>query len=413
MNRTMRAMFPDFTFSFPTQFFGDIATAISAALANGTDKLSVAASSETANQETAPTTTLIDRVSQFIKRFVFLKNEAVYRLVALWVTGTHLQDVFEYYGYLFAHSPEPQTGKSRLLEVLDALAYRSSGILVSPSEAVLFRSACNSTQLLDEIDAYQNRDHVRAVLNAGFRKGAVVARCANEEHSYEVQQFPVYAPRALAGIGLNVLDQTTLDRAFRIEMVRQKSEERREPFRLRRLRPDLDSLKAEITQWAERHRASIAKRYDAGFPYLEQFRDRTIDITEPLAAIVEVAFADDPSYQMVVGDLLSATAMTRDESEPSSYDMSIITELAKFAETGNHVVGSAAELAARLTMPVDPYQMGRILRRYGFQRKSVRQDGKPGYRYVLPVEALKELTERYGPRGHLDTNGADAEHSSQ
>lgn len=227
--------------------------------------------------------TIISRIAAFLERFVFLPQESIYRLLATWILATYLYKQFEYIGYIFAYSSEPQSGKSRLLEVLDLLVCNSSGILVSPTEPVLFRTADNATQLLDEVDAWTNRDMLRSVLNAGFRNGGTVPRMRELGTTFEVEKFPVYGPRALAGIGLRVLDQTTLDRTFRIEMMRQRPEERREPF-LRAVKPDAQALRVLIGKWAEQSAAPIAERYDAAFPYLEHFRDRTIDVTQPLAA---------------------------------------------------------------------------------------------------------------------------------
>jgi len=158
---------------------------------------------------------IIDRVAAFIAHYVFLPHKTLYRLLALWVVATHLHQQFGYMGYLFTHSATPQCGKSRLLEVLDLVVYRSSGIIVSPTEAVLFRTASDQTQLIDEADSCQNLDGLRSVLNAGFRQGGKVKRMeAGSNGSYTPREFSVYAPRVLAGIGLEILNATTLDRTF-------------------------------------------------------------------------------------------------------------------------------------------------------------------------------------------------------
>ena len=139
---------------------------------------------------------VIARVRDFVRRFVFFRSEDLYELVAAWVVSTYMTDLFEYVGYLFAYSPEPQSGKSRLLEVLDLLVNNSSGILVSPTEAVLFRTADGQTQLLDEVDAWRNKDELRSVLNAGFRFGGSVARMHEEGSDFNVRRFSVFGPRA-------------------------------------------------------------------------------------------------------------------------------------------------------------------------------------------------------------------------
>jgi hypothetical protein len=121
-----------------------------------------------AKKPSAGADAVVDRVADFIERFVFLKTKSLYNLLALWVVATHMHAEFEYTGYILACSPEPQCGKSRLLEVLELLAAFPSGILVSPTEAVVFRTAEGHTQLFDEVDAWTNKDFLRSVLNAGF-----------------------------------------------------------------------------------------------------------------------------------------------------------------------------------------------------------------------------------------------------
>jgi hypothetical protein len=168
----------------------------------------------------------------------------------------------------------------------------SSGVLVSPTEAVLFRTASGGTQLLDEVDSWSNRDALRSVLNAGFRRGNSVIRMnRTETEGFEVKPFSVFAPRALAGIGQKILPETTRDRSFMLEMLPQKPEERREPFRLRQIQTAATELKDEIKEWTTAYRSRAAACYDGGrFEYLESFRDRTMDVAQPLAAILEVAY---------------------------------------------------------------------------------------------------------------------------
>jgi hypothetical protein len=221
-----------------------------------------------------------DRVADFIKRFVFLKAKSLYELLALWTISTHMQAEFEFTGYIFAYSPEPQSGKSRLLEILESLVAHPSGILISPSEAVLFRTAHGHTQLLDEVDRWTNREFLRSVLNAGFRRGATVKRVEDGGSGYEVGSFPVFAPRALAGIGSKILDGTTRDRTFQFEMVRQMRDERREKFRARTAGPEAKLITSEIAKWVEENRQKVAQLNErADFSYLQEFRDRTIDVS--------------------------------------------------------------------------------------------------------------------------------------
>ena len=155
--------------------------------------------------------------------------------------------------------------------------FLSSGILVSPTAAVLFRTASGGTQILDEIDAWSGQDYAVAVFNAGFKKNSMVPRMEQQKDGgYIERKFPVYAPRVLAGIGINILKDTTRDRAFVIHMVRRTRKERTEKFRPRKLDRELKRLRQDIADWVEQHREAVRLRYDAGgFAYLEPFSERT------------------------------------------------------------------------------------------------------------------------------------------
>ena len=208
--------------------------------------------------------TIVDRLASCVERFVFLKNRQLYRLLAVWVVATYLVQHFEHRGYLFAHSPEPQSGKSRLLEVLELAVFCPSGILISVTEAVLFRTAKGKTQLLDEVDGWTNRDQLRSVLNAGSRNGGAVMRMEKDGQGRynRVAKFHVYAPRALAGIGTDILNETTRDRTFMIQMVRQTRGERRERF-TRKIRHEAQALKAEIELWVKEHGDEVVALYES------------------------------------------------------------------------------------------------------------------------------------------------------
>jgi hypothetical protein len=347
------------------------------------------------------TETVVDQIARFIERFVFLKTKSLYRLLALWTIETHMCAEFEYTGYIFAYSPEPQSGKSRLLEILELLVAHPSGILISPSEAVLFRTANEHTQLLDEVDGWTNREFLRSVLNAGFRRGATVKRVEDGGNGYEVGSFPVFAPRALAGIGSKILDRTTRDRTFQFEMVRQMRDERREKFRARTAGPEAEFMTSEVAKWVAENRHSVTELYKrSDFPYLQEFRDRTIDVTEPLAAILEVAYAKSLRLEQARADLLEAIELTRKDQASLPDDHRILEALAKLAKSEDPLVGNATELAQRCAQALgenaDGLDVSSVLRRFGFETKSIRKDGEPKYRYSLPHSALEEITKRYG-----------------
>jgi hypothetical protein len=82
---------------------------------------------------------LVDRIAGFIERFVFLKNRSQYRLLALWFIQTHFYKEFDYTGYIFIHSLEPECGKTILMLLSRGLVANPTAIEVKPTSAVLFR----------------------------------------------------------------------------------------------------------------------------------------------------------------------------------------------------------------------------------------------------------------------------------
>jgi hypothetical protein len=362
---------------------------------------SIGAIAGSREEKSVTQTNIVDRVAHFIRRFVFIKDEAIYRLLALWVIQTHFYKDFEYTGYIFTHSPEPGSGKTRLLEVVELLVSNPSGLLYSPTNAILFRTADGSTQLLDEVDTWTNGENLRGVLNAGFHRGGKVQR--NEQGTdgrWVPVPFSVYAPRAMAGIGLGILHGTTRDRTFIVPMVKQTPGERREKFRSKKFRPEGDQLKSEIEAWIKENRAKVTKLYDEAetvFPHLVHLGDRTLDIVEPLAAILDVAYAGVPELEARRTELLEAVNLTRKDGGEFLADRKILRALLRLAKAEGTLVGNASELAAKCELDPKPteYELAGTLRRYGFDNRSIRIGDSVRYRYEMTREQLAEITYRF------------------
>ena len=192
------------------------------------------------------TGTLLDDLVAYLRRFVVFRSEAQVWWVALWVLHTHVFDLFVTTPYLHVTSPTKQSGKSRLVvEVLVPVVARPWPI-TEPSEAVLFRviHARHPSLLYDEVDATFGKDRqmaegLRAIFNAGYRKGANVPRCVGPK--FEVTDFDVYSPKAFSGLA--GLPDTVTDRSGRIELRRRgRNEPKPDKFRLRDVRQQVAPL---------------------------------------------------------------------------------------------------------------------------------------------------------------------------
>jgi hypothetical protein len=101
--------------------------------------------------DASATAQLLDDTIAFLKRFIVFADDAQPIAIALWVLHTHALDAAECTPYLNVESAEKRSGKSRLLEVLGALA-RGSVHVANLSEAALFR------MLGSRADAARRRD---------------------------------------------------------------------------------------------------------------------------------------------------------------------------------------------------------------------------------------------------------------
>ncbi len=187
-------------------------------------------------------------VEAFIRRYVVVTDAQATALV-LFVAHTHAIDAAEATGYIAVTSAEKRSGKTRLLEVLELLvraAVRASNL----SDAVLFRLLAESTRtlLLDETDAVfapkSNREELRGLLNAGYRRGSPAWRMVGEGSKMRAESFEAFGPKVLAGIG--GLPDTIADRAFPIRLKRKAAGEGVERFRLREAAALAAPLRAEL-----------------------------------------------------------------------------------------------------------------------------------------------------------------------
>ena len=94
------------------------------------------------------------------------------------------------------------------------------------------------------------KEEIRAVLNAGFQKGAKVPRCVGPTHV--LAEFSVFCPKALAGIGK--LPDTVADRSIPIVLARKARGNQLAKFRFRTVSPRAKLLHEALAGWAPTRR---------------------------------------------------------------------------------------------------------------------------------------------------------------
>jgi uncharacterized protein DUF3631 len=233
---------------------------------------------------------LFQKVKRFLGRFVCYPSEHAHVAHVLWVAHAHCMDAWESTPRLAALSPEPASGKTRLLEIT-ALLVPNSVEAINVSVAYLFRKVGSEegppTILFDEIDTVfgpkaKENEETRALLNAGHRRGAVAGRCVTKGKIIETEEIPAYCAVALAGLGW--LPDTILSRSIIIRMRRRHAGERVEQYRHRIHSHEGRQLRDALAAWA----ASAVEKLAETYPDMpEGVQDRDADVWEALLAIAD------------------------------------------------------------------------------------------------------------------------------
>jgi hypothetical protein len=367
---------------------------------------------------------LLDDVHAFLGRFVVYPSPEAHTAHALWVAHTHLMDVWDSTPRLAFLSPEKESGKTRALEISELLVPRPV-MAFDVSAAYLFRrvadDAGRATVLYDEIDCVfkehggsNSHEDVRALINAGHRKGAVAGRCTVSGHNVELEEWPAYAAVAMAGI--DYLPDTILSRSVVVRMRRRKSDEVIEPFRPRLHEAAGHAIRDRLAAWA----AGIADRITGQWPAMpDSITDRAADAWEPLLAVADAAGGAWPSKARVAA-VVTVMALRRREGD--SLNIQLLAHLREIL--GDSVSLPTAVILEKLwNLPESPWQdvrgkpltdmgLAARLKKYEIRSTYVRVGPKVSKHYLradfkdawerylpsLPVEAITPVTPTTGDK---------------
>jgi hypothetical protein len=235
---------------------------------------------------------ILDRLAAWIGPHLALPSEHCLPAIVLWAAHTHAADAFYVTPRLVLSSPEPGSGKTRVLELLN-LVCRKPELVLSPTTAAIFRMLADGpiTLLFDEIDAVfnpksgGNNEDLRGLLNSGYKRGATIPRCVGDAAKMAVQRFVVYAPTALAGLAGH-MPATIVTRAVVIHMRKRPTHLKVRPFRERDAETESRPIREEVARWIETLRPSIG---DARPVMPEGVEDRPAEVWEALLAIADAA----------------------------------------------------------------------------------------------------------------------------
>ncbi|GAA2663576.1 MULTISPECIES: DUF3631 domain-containing protein [Actinosynnema] len=351
---------------------------------------------------------VLDQVRDFVSRFNAFPDEHCAPMLALWYAHTWAAEHFYITPRLVLSSAEPASGKTRVLEVAQFLV-KAPEMTFSATSAALFRmvGAGPITILFDEVDAIFDtkgggNEDLRALVNAGYKRSATVARCKGDAGNMVIERFPVYAPAALAGIAGRMPDTITT-RAITVHMRRRKGDEKVEQFRERRVDEESTPIREALAAWMD----AVGERVGAAYPEVpESVTDRSAEIWEPLLAIAEIAGGHWPETARAACTHFVSAAQTN----PVSDRIRLLADLrGLFTDRGVTRMSTVEILAVLHSMDEAPWgdfhgkpltarQLAAELNAYGVKVTTYKSSGKSFKGYVIDGETgLGDAWARYLP----------------
>jgi len=359
---------------------------------------------------------LLDKLVVFLRTYVVMTAEQSIAL-ALWVVHTHAIGAADTTPYLHVTAPTMRSGKTRVLEVSESLV-RKPLVAANASDAALFRALADEpTLLFDEIDTVfgpkaRQKEDLRALLNAGYRRGQQVLRVTGEGSRMTTTGFPVFGPKMLVGIGS--LPSTLADRSLPLRLKRRTPSEPVERWRQSAFPPSATLLRDKVADWTEQHLDELR----AARPQLpDELDDRAQDAYEPLLAIADLA-GDDWSRRARA----ALVSLRGAESAKEEASVQLLDDIRAVFEQAATDRLSSKDIVNALCMdeeapwsswggegkPISANALARTLRQFGVRPRTVRfRDSETAKGYHR--EQFEDSWNRYVPRA----TASEPSHTSQ
>jgi hypothetical protein len=360
---------------------------------------------------------LLEQTQEALRRYVILPSDEAITAVTLWIAASHAAPAWNTAARLVIRAPEKRCGKSRLLDIIEAICHRPI-MTVNASPSAIYRLIGSAqgdppTVLIDEADTIfgdhtgPNED-LRGLLNAGHQRGRPALRW--DVNTRTVEELDTYAMAALAGIGR--MPDTIEDRAVIIKMRRRAPNETVQPYRLRRDAPPLNQLRAHLHGWARSHHDQLTR----AVPDMP-LEDRAADTWEALIVIADQAGGAWPALARS-----AAVALTDQADDETSIATQLLGDC-RTAFAGRTMIRTdelLSTLKSDLEAPwatygpngLTPRSLAKILKEFGITSHNLRQDGtqSKGYRAnefidawarYLPSEAQAAQADAAGDTGNV------------
>lgn len=365
---------------------------------------------------------ILDQVSDFVARFSAFPSEHCAPMLALWYAHTWAAEHFYFTPRLVLSSAEPESGKTRVLEVARHFT-QAPEMTAAGSAAAMVRmvAAGPITLLLDEVDTVfavggAGNEEVRGMLNLGYKRTATIPKCKGDAATgISVERLPIFAPSALAGLA-GCMPQTITTRAITIHLRKRRHDEQVQSYRERQAEREAEPIRDALAAWI----TGIGEQLGDAEPAMPfGVADRPAEIWEPLLAVADAAGGDWPKIGRA-----ACTHFVLDSKETApSLGVQLLADLRTlFASADTDRLHTTEILRFLLSLddapwsdatgrPMDARRLSKELSRYQIAPVTTKRNGSNAKGYVTFATdkqvGLGDAWARYlpAPTSTVDTEG--------
>ncbi|WP_171124594.1 DUF3631 domain-containing protein [Ruegeria sp. HKCCA4707] len=363
---------------------------------------------------------LLDALVDRFRGYLSL-DDRILDLLALWVVGAGNANLFSQYPRVLIKSPEPNSGKTTVLELM-AFTVPQAVILdrsTSASVIAMFDIAKGSVAFfLDELDTWvatkEGNDDMTGIWNSGFERGKQSAKMEQIGNTWQPVFRSLYAP--VAGASLHDLPPANESRAYVVRMVPDRTGSKQNIRKEKNVLGGnpLDDLRQQVVDfWAGEPEIELAPSTED----LDGLGGRDADRAVPL--ILLARFAGGDWYDR----LRAGMAYIQNRNDPKQGpNRELLEDLCRVYVAGDPGHLPSSDAVSRLVdmsdrpwgdrnagMGITQAELADLLRPYDLRPKNVWVDGKSPKGYKQ--EELEHVFEVYlgpnWPSAYLDVPAED------
>lgn len=237
-----------------------------------------------------------------LHKYLWFHDQRMYPMVATWIMGTYLYQIFSFYGYLLLYSKKTdrnksgaRCGKSQFLKLNQYLSYEAKPPMnITTSAAIRDGSAMGQVLQIDTLDKLEAKGDqgVQAlmdILDGAFGKGGYSEKkVLDDKGNWKTQSYWIYSPYSMCGIGRDNLEKPAQDRSFIFEMKQKSITIKKAKMDEKRLLDDTTPIRNDLYFWGLHNSKAVAKDYRTNPNLISDFElnDRAEDIWRPLFVVL-------------------------------------------------------------------------------------------------------------------------------